>query len=295
MTGQWSLDKVNPGGRRPSWLASLRPAAPLLPACLYLLFLYGLPLLAMVRLSFGKQGFTLRHYVRFFDDPTYLQVLLDTIQVSLVVTLTCLVLGYPVSYFLTRVPPGARRVLLTVVIAPWLMSTLVRTFAWMLLLGRNGPVNLSLTKLGLIEEPLRLVGTSVAVYIGMVHVQMPLAILPLYNAMQQIDSRLVRAAQGLGANPLQAFLYVYFPLSLPGVTGAGLLLFISGLGFYITPALLGGTSDLFIANLIDMQISFLNWEFGAALGFILLLAAGGIILVYNRLVAADWLVGGALR
>ncbi len=252
-------------------------------------------MLAMVRLSFGRQGFTLAHYIRFFGDAIYAQVLIDTFQISFAVTLTCLVLGYPVSYFLIQVRPRVRRFILIAVIAPWLMSTLVRTFAWMLLLGRTGVVNLTLVKLGIIEEPVQLVGTSLAVYIGMVHVQMPLAILPLYSAMQQIDRSLLNAAQGLGANPLQAFLYVFFPLSLPGVTGAGLLLFISSLGFYITPALLGGASDLFIANLIDMQIRFLNWEFGSALGFILLSAAIGMILLYNRVVGADRLVGGALR
>lgn len=276
----------------PFSLSLLRPALPMLPAVLFLFILYGLPVLDMVRRSFGSEGFTLAHYARFFTTPAEIQVLVDTFKISLAVTLTCILLGYPVSYLLAQTSPHVRNFLLIAVVAPWLTSTLVRNFAWIILLGRMGPINQMLLKLGLVDQPIPLIGTSLAVYIAMVHVQMPLAILPMYSVMQRIDHSLVRVAQGLGANPLQAFLHVFLPLSLPGVTGAGLLLFIGSLGFYITPVLLGGTSDLFIANLIDMQISaFLNWEAGAAIAFILLLTTVAVFLIYNRVMGMDRLLG----
>lgn len=249
-------------------------------------------MVGMIRRSFGSEGFTLVHYIRFFTTPVELRVLIDTFKISFAVTLTCIVLGYPVAYVLAQTSPRVRNILLIAVVAPWLTSTLVRNFAWIILLGRIGPLNLILLKLGLIEQPLQFIGTSLAVYIAMVHVQMPLAILPMFSVMQRIDHNLVRVAQGLGANPLQAFYYIFLPLSLPGVTGAGLLLFIGSLGFYITPILLGGTSDLFIANLIDLQISaFLNWESGSAIAFTLLLATVGVFLIYNRVMGMDRLLG----
>ena len=264
-----------------------------MPAIVFLLVLCGWPMLGMIRRSFGNDDFTLDHYVRFFAAPIEVRVLVDTFQISFVVTLTCILLGYPVSYLLSQISPRVRNFLLIAVVAPWLTSTLVRNFAWMLLLGRMGPINLGLLKLDLIQQPIQFIGTSLAVYIAMVHVQMPLAILPMYSVMQRIDQTLVRVAQGLGANPLQSFFYVFLPLSLPGITAAGLLLFIGCLGFYITPVLLGGTSDLFIANLIDLQINtFLNWDSGSALAMILLLATVGVFLIYNRVIGMDRLLGG---
>ena len=149
--------------------------------------------------------------------------------------------------------------------------------------------------LGLISEPLKLMYNTLGVVIGMVHVQLPLAILPLYSVMNGIDRGLLRAAQSLGANAFETFRRVFFPLSMPGVTGAFLLLFVGSMGFYITPALLGGPSNVLISNLIDSQISgLIHWEFGSAISVILLVISLIFFFAYNRLLGLDHLVGGRL-
>ena len=279
---------------RESRTRKLRTLLPLAPAVVYLLLLYAAPLFGMALLSFGSPDFTPEHYQRFATSESHLYVFYRTFLISLLATLSCLALGYPVAYQLTRVGRRARNLLLIGVLAPWIISTLVRTFAWMLLLGRRGPINETLLALGVIGEPLALLGTSTAVYIGLVYVHLPLAILPMFSVMLGIDPKYVRVAQSSGARPLQAFRHVYFPLSLPGVAGAGLLLFIGNLGFYITPLLLGGPGDLFIANLIDVQIqSLLNWPYASALGFILLGLTFLAFLVYNRYLELDKVMGGS--
>jgi ABC-type spermidine/putrescine transport system permease subunit I len=206
-----------------------------------------------------------------------------------------LIMGYPVAYFLSKAPPHLRNILFIAVLIPWWTSTLVRTYAWMVILGRNGLINQTLMGLGLIPEPLKLMYNTLGVVIGMVHVQLPLAILPLYAVMNGIDGELLRAAQSLGASAFQTFRRVFFPLSMPGVAGAALLLFVGSMGFYITPALLGGPSNVLISNLIDSQVSgLIHWAFGSAIAVILLVISLVFFLVYNRLLGLDRLLGGRL-
>ena len=282
-------DNPRPGRRSPWRL--LREAAVtrrrgaggllVLPAVAFLLVFYAFPLLRLLLVSVEAPRWSLTHYADFFTEPAYLRILTRTFRVSLTVTLCCLVLGYPTAYVLSRVSGRRRRFLLLLVIVPYLTSFLVRTYAWMVLLGPKGVINSLLLKAGVIEAPLKLLYSAIGVHVGMVHVLLPLMILPLYSVMVGLDRTLPRAAQTLGAGPLRTFLRVFLPLSLPGVRSGCVLVFLIALGFYITPAMLGGLRDSMIAMLIESQITQLvNWGFAAAAAVVLLtVTLGGFSLV----------------
>jgi putative spermidine/putrescine transport system permease protein len=266
----------------------------LAPAVLFLLFFFVWPLARMFELSFFDPTFTLEHYIEFFSAPTYVRVMLHTVALALNVALICLVLGYPVAYAINSTSPRTRRLFLIPVMLPYLTSVMVRTYAWMVLLGTTGIVNqfLGVCSLG----PFKLMNNSLGVYIGMVHVLLPLMILPVCNAMRDIDMRLVHAAEGLGATPLQAFVRVFVPLSLPGVAAGFCLVFIVSLGFFITPALLGALENMTVSMLIENQVGVaLNWGFASALGVLLLLMttvtiAGAMLIV--KIASRAFAVGG---
>jgi putative spermidine/putrescine transport system permease protein len=229
------------------------------------------PLARMLQLSLFDPAFTLAHYAEFLGTGTYMRVMLNTVILAFNVSGICLVLGYPVAYAITSTPPRTRRLFLIPVMLPYLTSLMVRTYAWMVLLGTNGMVNGFLSLLGL--GPYKLMNNSLGVYIGMVHVLLPLMILPICNAMQSIDMRLVHAAEGLGATRWQAFVRVFAPLSLPGVAAGTCLVFIIALGFFVTPALLGALENMTVSMLIENQVGVaLNWGFAAAIGMVLLIA-----------------------
>ena len=252
-----------------------------LPAVAFLLVFYAYPLLRLLLVSLDAPRFGLTHYVTFFTEPAYLRILTRTFRVSLTVTLGCLLLGYPTAYVLSRVSGRLRRFLLLLVVVPYLTSFLVRTYAWMVLLGPKGVINSLLFRAGLIEAPLKLLYSAIGVHVGMIHVLLPLMILPLYSVMVGIDRTYVRAAQSLGAGTVRTFLRVFLPLSLPGVRSGCVLVFLVALGFYITPAMLGGLRDSMIAMLIESQITQLvNWGFAATAAFVLLVVTlGGFSLV----------------
>jgi len=184
-------------------------------------------------------------------------------------------------------------VLLVAVLVPFWTSLLVRTFAWKLLLDNTGIVNTFLLDRGVIDEPLALIRNQTGVLIGMVQVMLPYAVLPLYATMRGINRRLVDAAEGLGARPIVAFWRIYAPLTLPGVVAATLLVFISSIGFYVTPALLGGPKSMMIGELIVQQLSgVLNWGFASALAVVLLVVTSLLLLVVSRFVRIGQLIGG---
>jgi len=251
------------------------------PAVVFLLVFYAYPLFRLLLVSLDAPRFGVTHYVTFFTEPAYLRILIRTFRVSLTVTLGCLLLGYPTAYVLSRVSGRVRRVLLLLVVVPYLTSFLVRTYAWMVLLGPKGVINSVLLRAGVIEAPLKLLYNAVGVHVGMIHVLLPLMILPLYSVMVGIDRTYVRAAQSLGAGTVRTFLRVFLPLSLPGVRSGCVLVFLVALGFYITPAMLGGLRDSMIAMLIESQITQLvNWGFAATAAFVLLVVTlGGFSLV----------------
>lgn len=243
----------------------------LVPALAVVVLLFALPLARMLWLSLFDPGFTLTHYADFLGSRTYLRVMLNTVALAFNVSMLCLLLGYPVAYAINSTSPSTRRLFLIPVMLPYLTSLMVRTYAWMVLLGTQGMVNNFLSLLGL--GPYRLINNSLGIYIGMVHVLLPLMILPIVNAMQNIDVRLVHAAEGLGATRWQAFIRVFAPLSLPGVAAGTCLVFIISLGFFITPALLGALENMTVSMLIENQVGVaLNWGFAAAIGMVLLVA-----------------------
>lgn len=264
----------------------------LLPPLVYLLLLFAYPIVQWLSRGFFDPGPTLRHLRHLIENPVYLRVLGNTITTSFVVMLLSLLLGYPVAYYLASLPPARRNFVLILVLVPFWTGFLVRSFAWILLLQYSGIINRGARALGLIDEPLPLMYNTFGVTVGMVHVLMPYAILSMLVVMQGIDRDLVLAASTLGARPWPAFVRIFLPLSLSGVAASALLVFIMALGFFITPALLGGPDDAMISQSIQQQISLtLNWGFAALLALTLLAATLAIYWLYARTVGLETLWG----
>jgi ABC-type spermidine/putrescine transport system permease subunit I len=270
-----------------------RKAAPTLlvaPLLLFMLVFYALPVLAMLMRSVAEPDWTLGNYTALASDTVFLHVFWTTLRTAIVVTFGCLVLGFPVAMTLVR-PGRAAVVALVIVLLPFWTSILVRSYAWMVLLGRHGLLNEMLLAGGIIDRPLRILNTSIAVYIAMIHILLPYMILPIANALRQIDPSLPRAALGLGATPYRVFREVILPLSMPGVAAGVLLVFVLSLGFYITPALVGGPRDMTVSMLIAQQVDQLNWPYAACLSAVLLVATLTIMAVFRLMFG----VGQALR
>ena len=239
------------------------------PAVLLLLALFAVPLLRLLALS--VEGGSLVAYQRALTNELYLRVIFETFKIAAIVTLLTLALGYPVAYVMATSGRVWQLVGIAFVLLPFWTSILVRTYAWMVMLGRNGVVNRTLIGWGVIDSPLPLLNNLAGVLIGMVHVLLPYMILPVFNAVKKVDPNLVLAAEGLGAPRWRAFLRVTLPLTMNGVAAGVTLVFTLSLGFFITPALLGGGRVVMIANLIEEQVrELLNWAFAGALSAILL-------------------------
>jgi len=222
------------------------------------------------------------------EQRVFRSVLLRTLWISGVVTLICLLLGYPVAYVIAAQPPGRAGILLFLVLLPFWTSLLVRTVAWVVLLQREGVLNSLLLSLGIVNEPLKMIFNRFAVYVAMVHVLLPFMVLPIYAVMRSIPPSYVRAATSLGATPFTAFRRVYVPQTLPGIAAGCLMVFIQALGYYITPALVGGADDQMISYFIAFYASrTVNWGMAAALSIMLLAATLAPYAVYNRLVGVE--------
>jgi ABC-type spermidine/putrescine transport system permease subunit I len=247
------------------------------------LLLFLIPVARLMLLS--VEGGTFAHYERALTDGLYVRVLLGTLQIGLYVSLVCLVLGYPVAHFLATASARWATIGFVFLLLPFWTSLLVRTYAWMVLLGRNGVFNRLLLDLGAIDAPLPLLNNRTGVVIGMVHVLLPYMVLPIFNALRKVDPNLVHAAEGLGAPFHAIFRRIYVPLTIHGVVAGVTLVFVLSLGFFITPALLGGGRVVMIANLIEQQVrEFLNWAFAGALSVLLLGATlAAFVLVHRTL------------
>ncbi|MDP6563354.1 MAG: ABC transporter permease [Alphaproteobacteria bacterium] len=221
------------------------------------------------------------------EQQIYLSNLRRTLWIALVVTLACIVLGYPVAYLIATAPPRLAKILILLVLLPFWTSLLVRTAAWVIVLQKAGIVNDALMGLGLVDEPLALIFNRTGVYISMVHILLPFMILPLYGVMKGIPGDHVRAATSLGATPRAAFLEVYFPQTLPGLAAGCLLVFVVALGFYITPMLIGGGSDQMLAYLIAQYATkTANWGLAGALAVVLLVCIAVLYPIYQRFAGA---------
>lgn len=250
------------------------------PALLVIICFQVLPLLTLLRYSFNRftptelmtEAFTLENYVRFLVEPYFQEVLLTTLGLSLLCTLSALVLGYPVAYFLARTQSRFKSLMLIIILFPLLIGNVVRAAGWMAFLGRGGIMNYVLLQTGIISEPLELLFTPLAVYMGMLGVTLPFMILTLQGVLENIDSNLISAAQNLGASPATSFRRVVLPLSMPGVAAGSVLVFMLSMNAYATPVLLGGSSFKMMSPILYSQISVAsNWPFGSALAFILIL------------------------
>jgi putative spermidine/putrescine transport system permease protein len=254
--------------RRPLRLFGERGAywALLLPAVLLMLVFYIYPLTQVLWVSVTEPSFGLENYERLFTSASIHNVLLTTLRICTATTVVTLLLGYVVAYVLTHASDRAQRLMLLGVLLPLWISVLVRAFAWVTLLRREGLVNNSLLALGVIDEPLPLMWNELGISIGMIHYMLPFAVLPLWAGMRDIDPRCLAASRGLGASRLQTFVRVFLPLSLPGIIGAAVLVFIFSLGFFVTPAILGGGKTLMISEFISVQIlDLVRWGVGAML------------------------------
>jgi putative spermidine/putrescine transport system permease protein len=266
------------------WLLLLAPLAVftglfLLP----LVNLFAISFQAYDRVTGAVGGLTLGNYAAFLGDPFYLGILGRTLRIGVLATAAALVLGYPVAYHLSRARGRRRAYLMLGILAPLLVSVVVRSFGWLVILGPNGLVNSTLTGLGLVAEPLRLLYTEGAIVLGLTHVFLSFMVLSIAAALDRIDPALLRAAQNLGAGPGRAFLRIVLPLSLPGVAAGCLIVFTLSTSAFITPALLGGPRVKVMSFLAYQQTLLLtDWPYGSAIAFILLAVSGAAVLVYLR-------------
>lgn len=270
------------------------PALLLLPALSWIVVFFLLPLVLMCWRSLAAEGYSLKAYETVLTSPLYTKVMLTTLETASIATVLALLLAYPMAYTLTLASGIWRGLLLMFVFIPYWVDIIVRTFSWLILLGDHGLINALLRNLRIIHAPLPLLYSEFAVLVGMVQILLPLTIVVLFGAMLRIDRTLISAAKIHGASSWQAFRAVFFPLSLPGVYGAALLVFVLSLGFYVTPALLGSPRQTMIAQTIMVEASeLLDWGQASAAGFVLLIITTLIAAIYNRYFSLDRLWGGS--
>ena len=226
------------------------------------------------------------NYARFFEQASYIKTFVTTFRVAFTVTGACVLLGYPLAYMLSQLPRRAASICLIFVILPFWTSVLVRTYAWLVILQRKGLVNTWLMDLGVIGQPLPLANNFAGVVIGMTHIMLPFLVLPLYASMKTIDVDCLRAGMNLGASPAATFRQIFFPLSLPGLASGLVIVFVLCLGFFVTPALMGGGKVIMWAMRMEQTTSlYSNWGAGAALGVVLLAVTLALLGLFH------WLLG----
>ncbi|WP_043240125.1 ABC transporter permease subunit [Bosea sp. LC85] len=268
----------------PVWLG-------LLPFALVLAILFAVPVFSLLRLAFGEGGFTLAHFQRMVDVPVYRSVLGTTLGIAALVTLLAVLASYPLAYVMATVGPRMRSLLLLLVLLPFWTSALVRTTAWIILLQSNGVVNKLLMGSGLTSSPIAFIYNLSGVLIGMTHVLMPFIVLPLYAAFRNLELSTVQAAESLGAGPLTIFARIILPLTAPGVVAGSMIVFMNAIGFYLTPALMGGPGQTMIAQMIASNINTdLNWPFAAALATVLLVATISMLVLFQRFFGLERLI-----
>jgi putative spermidine/putrescine transport system permease protein len=250
-------------------------------SALSLAFLY--PLSQVLWGSFFEPHYSTEAYARIWNTAVYGHVLAVTLRISVLTTVICAVLGYATAYFISTATPSIRRLLLIFVVGPFILNILVRNYVWIVLLGRNGLINKTLLTLGLVDHPLPLLHNELGVMIGMVSTLLPYFILSTLSALLTISPELRLASASLGGGSIRTFRRVTLPLSLPGAAAGALIVFIVSLGFYVTPALLGGPKELMISNLIAFNVSqTLNWRMAFALSTLLLMGTLMLYFVYRR-------------
>lgn len=266
------------------------------PAVLLVLALYVAPIVNVLFLSVSDPKPGLGNYAKIFESDTVANLIWRTIRLCLITTVAAVTLGYVVSYAMLHALSGMRRRMMAILLISFWISVLVRSFAWLMLLGHNGLLNGALLGSGLISEPLALMRNEFGVLIGMTEYMLPYAILPLLANMQGIDPRVTSASRSLGASNVQTFLRVFLPLTRPGIIAASLLVFISSLGFYVTPAILGGGKVQMIAEYISVQLLVtVRWGVAAMLATLMIASVLVLMYVLNRFMKLSVVFGGAAR
>jgi putative spermidine/putrescine transport system permease protein len=266
----------------------------ILPALATMVIFFAYPLSRVLWVSVTEPAPGLANYGLLFTSQAVQRIIATTLRICTITSALTLVLGYLVAYAMVHVSETHRQWMLFCVLLTFWLSVLVRAFAWVMILRPEGPINAALLGLGLVERPVQLVRNEIGVVIGMTHYMLPYAVLPLYANMQGIDRRLVSAARGLGASPFTAFWRVFLPLNRPGIVAAGLLVFVFSLGFYITPAILGGGRTTMIAEYIGIQIlATVRWGLATMLASSLLITVFLMIALMSRAVSLRRLFGAA--
>lgn len=267
----------------------------IIPVLIFYALFFGYPLTRIFWQSIhDDNGFTLVGFRMFLEEPAYWMVLVYTGFLGLVTLAITLVCGYAVAYWLVTMNRTWAVMLMAFVLIPFWSSGLVRTYAWLVILGRQGILNTVLLDFGLIDTPMAFIGTNTAVVLALAYYLMPYMILSLYSVMNGIDRNLLLAARNLGASPMAAFRHVFLPLTRPGVLAGSYIVFMLGIGMYITPAMLGGPDQTTLPLMIAIQINeAMDWTFAASLSVILLLVTGSMQLMANRFLDFERLWGGA--
>jgi len=287
------VSRVHAPRRRIAWTGA---GWLLLPGLLVLLAFFALPMGTILVYSVGRTApgalyipdLTLANYVALVGTPVYFQVMMRTLRLGLIVTLLALVIGYPYAFLMARGRPWVRTGLLLAVLLPLLVSVVVRTYGWIVVLGLDGPVNMLLLALRLTSQPVKFLFNETGIVIGLLHVFFPFMVLPLSSVLQKLDPQLVEAARTLGAGYPTVFWRVILPLSVPGIAAGSMLVFTLSVAAYVTPALMGGAGINVMATLVAQQILVLvNWPLGAAVAVTLVGITLLVVAVYNRFLEAS--------
>lgn len=263
----------------------------LFPATFWLLLFFIVPLLIVLLYSFLQRGtyggvvwsFSLASYQRLASE-LYLGVVWRSIWLALITTVACLIIGYPLAFFIATASRRWRNVLVLLVIVPFWTNFLVRTYAWIVLLRQEGVINIALQNFHIIDAPLTLLFTPFAVTVGLIYGYLPFMILPLYATMDRLNFSLVEAAQDLGANDIRSFIRIVLPLTMRGIVAGSILVFVPTVGAFVTPDILGGAKTLMVGNLIQNQfLQARNWPFGSALSMLLMAVVLVPVLIYFRI------------
>ncbi|QEW20913.1 Putrescine transport system permease protein PotH [Marinibacterium anthonyi] len=266
------------------------------PFLILLAALYLGPILNIAWLSFTDPEPGLGNYEKLVTSDALARILWTTFRICLVTTAFSVTLGYCIAYAMIHAGQGGRSRMLVLLLVSFWLSVLVRTFAWLMLLGNHGLVNDTLVGTGIITRPIAFMRNELGVLIGMVHYMIPYAVLPLLASMQTMDSRVIAASRNLGATGAQTFWRIYLPLTLPGVAAASMLIFILSLGFYVTPAVLGGGKVLMVAEYISVQLLVtLQWGTAAMLAVLLLLGVLALLWLMSRFMKLSVVFGGSTR
>ncbi|MEH7225454.1 ABC transporter permease [Bacillus sp. JJ1566] len=268
----------------------------LLPTLGIFIFFFLLPLFFLFITSFKTfdassgigNDWTLQNYIKFLSDKSYLGVIWRTVKIAFLTTLVSIIISFPVAYQISRANGRIKNYLTMLVLSPLLISMVIRCYGWVILLNNNGVINNALLNFGLIDKPITLLYTEFSVVIGMVHVLFPYMVLSIMGSLERIDSSVIRASQNLGASPFRTFFSIVLPLTLPGIFAGSVMVFSLGVSSFVTPSILGGPQVKVMSYLTYEQVAvMLNWPYGSAIGFLLILIATITILIYSKLLTTS--------